>query len=183
MFEKIERFGAKPKSLPLEVRSELIVRLEKGMGSGVLPDEYRNFLEYFGASVMFNSKLVFKGIEASPWANDNLYDDLESLYGLNEFGGEYSVFEAIETYNVDLKNQWIPIGSSSGGNQICLCVYGEMFGQVWFWDHESDPHFDLDNVISGMSFSAKNFTDFIDRLEVDKEDPDITGVVKVDLDF
>lgn len=183
MFDKIEGFGAKPKALPLEVKSELIVRLEKLMGDGALPNEYRSFLEYFGTSVMFNSKLVFKGIAASPWANEKLYDDLESLYGLKEFGGEYSVFEAIETYNNDLKNQWVPIGSSSGGNQICLCVYGRMFGQVWFWDHESDPHFNLDNVISGMSFSAENFTAFIDRLEVDKEDPDITGVVKVNLDF
>lgn len=86
-------------------------------------------------------------------------------------------------YKDDLGNQWLPIASSDGGNQICLCLTGKMVGQVWFWDHEADPLYDKNHVISGLSLAAYDLKDLIFRLEIGKEEPDISGVKKVVLDF
>lgn len=178
--DKLEKFGAEKKSSSQNSKQTSVEKLE--IQTGELPDSYRKFLLHFGGSVVFNVSLIFKAAEPSPWA-DKGYDDLESLYGVEKTRKEITVFEAIDTYKTDFKNQWIPIGASSGGNQICLCLIGHMKGQIWFWDHESEPVFNESTVSQGLSKIAENFNEFIVKLEVDDSEPDITGVVSVDLDF
>ncbi|CAI1527346.1 SMI1 / KNR4 family [Serratia marcescens] len=181
MLKKLEKLGAALSKLSNGVDDPLFKKLENY--SGVLPSEYCDFLVNFSQGAEFDSSIVYKGVEASPWASKDGYDSLEYFYGLSNSEGEGDVFEFIEMYKDDLGNQWLPIASSDGGNQICLCLTGKMVGQIWFWDHEADPLYDENKVISGLSLAAHDLKDFISRLEIDKEEPDISGVKKVVLDF
>jgi hypothetical protein len=75
--------------------------------------------------------MLFSALQPSPWSDEQGTDTLESLYGLAESGKEYTVFEMADTYWNDFRDQWLPIGASSGDNQICLClkeVCRERFG-------------------------------------------------------
>jgi len=181
MLKILESFGAEPYSISLEMKKNLLEKLE--VLTGPLSDDYRNFLLYFGGSVLFNVDLIFKGIQHSVWANSEGYDAIESLYGLEDSGHDYTIFEAIDTYHNEFRDQFIPIGSSSGGNEICLCIHGDMKGQIWFWDHESDPMFDMKTVLSGMTLIENSFQKFINKLKIDDEEPNISGVKNVTLDF
>lgn len=180
MLKKLEKFGAEIAPSSQKHKEDCVQKIENKTGK--LPHAYRKLLLHFGNSIVFNVSLIFKSDEASPWANKG-YNSLESIYGVEESRNDITIFEAIDTYKDQFKNQWIPIGSSSGGNQICLCLKGKMDGQVWFWDHESDPIFNEKVVIQGMTKISENFIDFINKLEVDDEDPGISGVVNVELDF
>ncbi|MDV5358142.1 SMI1/KNR4 family protein [Enterobacter asburiae] len=181
MLRKLESFGAVPASLPKDALRQSVNTLESITTK--LPDNYRDFLLHFGASILFNVTVVFRARQASPWADTKGFDSLESLYGLCKGSNEYTVFEALDTYREDLHDQWLAIGASAGDNQICICLKGALFGQVWYWDHEADPVFNYAEVVSGMTKVANTFEEFIGLLESRDEEVDMSGVVKVDLDF
>lgn len=181
MLKKIESFGAKSVFLKEELLIQSLDFLEKEVGK--LPQSYRNFLLHFGTSVLFDVNVFFKAEQPSPWADDNGYDSLESLYGLNKFKKEYTVFETTEMYKEDFKNQWLPIGASSGDNQIILCLMDNMYGEVWFWDHNQDPLFNKKGYFYGLTRIANSFEDFVAILESFEDENDTSGVLKVDLDF
>lgn len=167
MLNTLEKLGAKVTHLPANKKSELIDDIEKITGR--LPNDYRDFLLYFGSTVKFDFILLFKGIESSPWADSKGFDTIDYFYGLSDKNGGYSLFDAIDTYKNDFKMQWIPIGYSSGGNQICLCIKGIKKGTIWFWDHETDPIFDKDDVISGLTLIAHDFDGLINKLKIEDD--------------
>ncbi|ELY2798225.1 SMI1/KNR4 family protein [Cronobacter dublinensis] len=181
MLRKLESFGVVPSFLQKDVLRQNVNTLESITTK--LPDNYKDFLLHFGASILFNVTVVFRARQASPWADTKGFDSLESLYGLCKGSNEYTVFEALDTYWEDLHGQWLPIGASAGDNQICICLKGALFGQVWCWDHEVDPVFNYAEVVSGMTKVANTFEEFIGLLESRYEKVDMSGVVKVDLDF
>ncbi|ENY3727017.1 TPA: SMI1/KNR4 family protein [Enterobacter kobei] len=181
MLKKLERFGAKPTPLPLDELKKSLKKLETSIGT--IPGSYRTCLLHFGVSVLFDVNVVFKALQPSPWSDEQGNDTLESLYGLAESGKEYTVFEMADTYWNDFRDQWLPIGASSGDNQICLCLKGGMSGEIWFWDHESDPIFNDSAVISGLTKIANSFDEFVDMLTVQDDKIDASGVINVDLDF
>lgn len=84
--------------------------------------------------------------------------------------GMVNIFYGIgEMYdNLDKKNDifddildagFIPIADDPGGNQICLGLTQEHFGDVYFWIHDEDPE-DMGN----MYFLAKGFGKFLEML-------------------
>ncbi|MGY5958277.1 SMI1/KNR4 family protein [Kosakonia sp. BK9b] len=178
---KLEHYGALPVPISFDTLQEHLRALETSTGH--LPADYRAFLCHFGATIVFKENVLFKALQPSPWADDNGYDSLSSLYGLSQSGNEESVFGAAETYRQDTGSQWLAIGASSGDNQICLRLQGALSGQVWYWDHESDPVYGDDVVISGMTKIADSFEAFIMLLEAQAPQADASGVVSVDLDF
>ena len=99
MLKKIERFGAKPASLPSDELIKCLNTLEASIG--LIPESYRAYLLHFGASVLFNINIFFKVLQPSLWSDDQGNDTLESLYGLAESGKEYTVFEMADTYRND----------------------------------------------------------------------------------
>lgn len=181
LLNKLERFGAKSTPLPLDKLKKSLNTLETSIGP--IPENYRAYLLHFGVSVLFDVNIVFKALQPSPWSDEQGNDTLESLYGLAESGKEYTVFEMADTYRNDFRDQWLPIGASSGDNQICLCLKGGMSGEIWFWDHESDPIFNDSVVTSGLMKIANSFDEFVDMLTAQDDKIDASGVVKVDLDF
>ena len=145
--EKNRAFWSETASLPSDERIKCLNTLEASIG--LIPESYRAYLLHFGVSVLFDVNVVFKALQPSPWSDEQGNDTLESLYGLAESGKEYTVLEMAVTYRNDFREQWLPIGASSGDNQICLCLKGGMPGEIWFWDDESDPIFNDSAVTSG----------------------------------
>ncbi|MCF8582489.1 SMI1/KNR4 family protein [Enterobacter ludwigii] len=180
MLKKLEHFGAKSTLLPLDELKKVLNTLEASIGP--IPENYRTYLLHFGVSVLFDVNIVFKALQPSPWSDEQGTDTLESLYSLAESGKEHTVLEMADTHRNDFHDQWLPIGASFVDNQICLCLKGGMSGEIWFWDHESDPIFTDSAVISGLT-KKNSFDEFVDMLTVQEDKINASGVIKVDLHF
>ncbi|MCC8399133.1 MAG: SMI1/KNR4 family protein [Rickettsia endosymbiont of Platyusa sonomae] len=50
----------------------------------------------------------------------------------------YDIFYRIEVRDNRIPKELIPIAGDSFGNEICLCIQGENYGKVYFWDHENE---------------------------------------------
>lgn len=167
MLGKIRSLGVKFSPIETKERNKLLSYLEKLTGG--LSKDYHDFLLHYGSNVRFDNMVSFRSIEPSPWADDKGLDDIEYFYGLSNTIVGYNIFEAIYTYKNDLKMKFIPIGFSSGGNQICICNKGRREGTIWFWDHNVDPIFDEEKIISGLTLVANDFNNFIDSLIIDDD--------------
>ncbi|WP_418895875.1 SMI1/KNR4 family protein [Sporosarcina cyprini] len=114
-----------------------------------LPTYYRNFLlAYNGGypnpgtykiSVELGESIlnIFYGI-------GNMYDNLEK---------KLDIFDEI------LELGFIPIADDLFGNQICIGISEEYFGQIFHWAHDEE-HDGMEN----MYFLSNNFNDFLDVL-------------------
>ncbi|WP_193017284.1 SMI1/KNR4 family protein [Proteus sp. FME41] len=165
MIYKLKSLKVRFTSIEVSKKITLLENLERI--TGVLPKDYHDFLLYFGSNVKFDAIVIFKGIESSPWADDKGFDTIDYFYGLNNINNEYTIFEMIETYKNDLEMKLIPIGFSSGGNQICICTQRNMKGTIWFWDHEEFSLFKNEQIVSGLTLVAHDFKEFIDKLEIE----------------
>lgn len=152
-------------SIDVSKKVTLLENLERIIG--VLPKDYHDFLLYFGSNIKFDAIVIFKGIKSSPWTDEKGLDTIDYFYGLDNINKGYTIFEMIETYKNDLEMKLIPMGFSSGGNQICICNQGNIKGTIWFWDHEKLPSFNNEQIASGLTLVANNFKDFIDKLEIE----------------
>lgn len=55
---------------------------------------------------------------------------------------------------------FVPIADDSGGNQICIGVSKENFGDLYFWEHELGNENELDNLF----FISSSFQLFLHSL-------------------
>lgn len=164
MISKLKSLKVRFTSIEVNQTITLLENLE--IITGTLPKDYHDFLLCFGSNVIFDEIIIFKGIESSPWADNKGFDTIDYFYGLNNIYDDYTIFEMIKTYKHDLKMELIPIGFSSGGNQICICTQGNKKGSIWFWDHEETPIFN-NEIISGLTLVAYKFKEFINILEIE----------------
>lgn len=164
MISKLKSLKVRFTSIEVNKTITLLENLERI--TGTLPKDYHDFLLYFGSNVKFDEIIIFKGIESSPWADNKGFDTIDYFYGLNNINDDYTIFEMIKTYKNDLKMELIPIGFSSGGNQICICTQGNKKGSIWFWDHEETPIFN-NEIISGLTLVSYKFKEFINKLEIE----------------
>jgi len=131
----VEGFGFRrseraPWSPPVESDFQ---RLEAALGRA-LPDEYRYFLQRYGAAILGNDdfEVAVAIAEPCPWGERTRP---EYFYPLGE-GHPNGIEEQLLTYAGRAPGGVIPIVPDAGGNQVCLDVAGEFPGSVWFWDHE-----------------------------------------------
>ncbi len=130
-----------------------------------LPAAYVKMLRTFETAVRFKNEVVFTPIEPSGWAGDDGKLSVDEFYGPKR--GSSGLLENIKTFEGNVPDSVIPIGDSSGGNQICLGIRKPTKGKVYFWDHESE--FDEADPLNGLSLIADSFRDFINKLEVEPE--------------
>ncbi len=92
------------------------------------------------------------------------------------FGILYGVADTHQFRHLDLGRSWrdtrdsmpddiYPIGGDPGGNFICMCLQGEHYGTIYFYDHEEhnedeNGQLNYDNLYP----IAKNFAVFIASL-------------------
>jgi hypothetical protein len=170
----LSRLNPSTLSRPVKDPARALAEIEL-LSGGLLPSDYRQFLEQFGAPVMFGTGSIFEGREKTPWARDDRTDTLLVLYGLS--GGEDSIKSNIKTYDTRMPAGFIPVGSSPAGNQICLYVHtGSRRGRVYYWDHENEVEISGDEGdYANIYLIANSFAEFMDRLRSQPE-PDIENI-------
>ncbi len=135
------------------VCSEKIEFIEKKLGI-ILPLEYKAFLE------SYNGGYPVPDVFDIPKINDSSIVDRFFGIDLNQ----YSNLETfIENYRNKIPKYFIPIARDPGGNLIVICLIGDQYGAIFFWDHE----FETDNEkpdMSNLFFIAGGFGEFIENL-------------------
>jgi hypothetical protein len=126
------------------------------------PEEYRLFLLDYGCAMLLGPDVVYRPLESSPFADENGRQDVGLLYGPIE-----------GTSGLRLNNQWlcnqipphvITIGDQCFGDQVCLAIVGPDRGKVFYWYHEDPDELRIYLI-------ARSFSEFIDMLEIDPDQP------------
>lgn len=141
-----------------------------------VPEDYLEFLSAFPLTGVFDKRVIFSGIQASPWAA-NGKEVLEVLYG-HCSDKNNDLTKVREQYMAQLPAYFLVVGQVTGANLICLDMRSASFGHVYIWDHE---HLGDDQM--GFYLAAKSFDAFFKSLRL--EDDDLPGggpkLVKMDL--
>lgn len=114
-----------------------------------LPKDYRDFL------------LEYNGGYPSPCIYNISTEQGESI--LNIFYGIGGIDYDLE-YNFDILDEileigFIPIADDPGGNQICIGINKEYYGQIFHWVHDEEH-----NEMESMYFLSNNFNEFLESL-------------------
>ncbi|MCM3539100.1 MULTISPECIES: SMI1/KNR4 family protein [Priestia] len=120
------------------------------------PDSYREFLlnyngGYVNPDVFYISSEEGKSVVNVFYGIGNMYNNLEK---------KFDFFEDI------LDIGFIPIASDPGGNQICLGISEEFYGEIYFCNHEQET----DKSMENMSFLAIDIDEFLDNLYEDNDE-------------
>lgn len=73
----------------------------------------------------------------------------------------FDVRRELNSHKNQMPNKCIPIASTVFGDKIILCLTGEIYGQIFHWDHENQNEEDL---MVNMYFISSTFKDFINEL-------------------
>jgi cell wall assembly regulator SMI1 len=132
------------------VTEEQILLLEEKLSSP-LPQDYRGFLLAFnGGSPTPNVFFI------SPAQQES---NLSILFGIT-LKKAYDLWtNALDAYE-DMDRTVLPIGEDPGGNQIYMSLHPDMYGHIFFRDHEL-PVSDCPYLI------ATSFTDLLEMLHED----------------
>lgn len=175
---KLKSIGITPKSL--EKHSESEVKAIEQKYNIILPDEYKIFLMDFG-EVAFENDVNYSPAKDYPWTTNESNEKIVNFYGLES--NQFSLQKAIETYIERMPSSVIPIAECPNGNQICICVCGQNYGEIYLWDHEQEleafkmlyPDKDypsIDEYWDNLYFTAQSFLDFINSFYIaDTETP------------
>jgi len=136
-----------------KLHEEDILDLEHRLGHSIPADYKRFLLDYNGGSPQQNCHEVqnTEGTNiGSAIAIRWFYsiggpEDLSSVF---LFGGitereirkVYSIEWNYSTFRERIPKNFLPIGCDSGGNQICISLYGEDEGNIWYWDHDAETY-------------------------------------------
>ncbi|MCY8087239.1 SMI1/KNR4 family protein [Bacillus sonorensis] len=122
-----------------------------------LPEDYKQFLLKYGASMISDDGVYYKSLEKDTWSEDE-FQVVEFFYGLEETELDLDIQDKIDTYAERFPEGIIPIASSPFGNEICLQAKGDDTGKIYFWDHE------YRSTEGDFFLAANSFTDFIKSL-------------------
>ncbi len=141
-----------------------------------VPHDYQEFLSNFPLTGIFNKKVVFSGIETSPWAA-NGQEVLEVLYGCCT-NKSNDLMKVREQYLAQVPAHFLVIGQVTGANLICLDMNPVSLGYVYLWDHEH-----LGDDLDGFYLVAKSFVGFVESLQLgdDRLAEGSPRLVKMDL--
>jgi hypothetical protein len=134
---------------------DLLLNFETQVGVN-LPEDYRKFL------------LNYNGGRPIPdffWIEDQKDGScVYEFYGLYSEIGPYSINYYYGNDLYGIPSSMIPIADDGTGNNICMGVYSDNLGEIFFLDHELHPFHDANSMI-GISKIADSFTDFLRNLE------------------
>lgn len=117
-----------------------------------LPEEYRNFL------------LDSNG--GAPYPNRNLEPNtiVVYLFGMHNVEFYASLYKQIEMFMGRLPLSTFPIGSDPFGNLFIMSAHPDIYGHIYFWDHEGEPESQDGHYTENCTFVAYSFIDFINNL-------------------
>ena len=121
-----------------------------------LPRGYRRFcLEYNGGRPEPNCFVC------SPSGEGSL---VQCFYRFNSSNNYDDMLWSIRIFKERMPQSYLPIGCDPFGNQICLVVKGQNYGQVFFWDHEFETDDGCEPTEENLTRIASDFDAFLDSL-------------------
>ena len=140
----------------------LVADFEASLGCK-LPEDYREFLVSCNGGHV-GGALWFKG----PTPDGQTADA-----GVHHVGGfrkenYLSMNWRRECYEGRIPNALLWIMDDPFGNAICLGIFGDSRGKVYFWDHENEPEDDWDGSIEtagNIQLLANGFVEFVAGLK------------------
>jgi hypothetical protein len=174
-FEKIEvKLSALGVTKKLFNDSEDLDSIEQQYGFR-LPSEYRKFLLEYGR-IDFPTGISYLLKERVPEvARLGDFYDLQS-------DGFNNLRKNIDTYRGRMAFNIIPIADCPGGDLICIGVIKEVYGRIFFWDHNQEKFDPSENELwSNVYLVSDSFLGFILSLQKIEESttPRDLGIVKV----
>lgn len=114
-----------------------------------LPKDYREFLlEYNGG---YPNPGVYKISDELGESILNVFYGIGSMY--DNLEKKFDIFDEI------LEIGFIPIADDPSGNQICIGLSKEYFGEIFHWLHDEEY-----NEMDNMYFLAKKLNEFLKSL-------------------
>jgi hypothetical protein len=119
-----------------------------------LPLQYREFLEnYNGGQPKPNGFWITKNQDGS---------EIHQLYGLHDGPTWYSI-DCKDRYGIP--EGLLSIGDDGIGNSICIGLFGDKRGTIYFIDHELSSGVAIDSM-TGVTKIADSFSQFLATLQV-----------------
>lgn len=89
---------------------------------------------------------------------------MQYFYGFNSANNSDDMVWNYKMFKGRMPKFYLPIGCDPGGNQICLAVKGQNYGQVFFWDHEFEADDGCEPTEENLTRIASSFDAFLDSL-------------------
>jgi SMI1 / KNR4 family (SUKH-1) len=125
-----------------------------------LPSDYHNWILASNGGIPSGSNNFIH--------RDRFDPPLRSSVGVQWFLSLDEIADARKTYGHRIESDLIPIAEDGDGNLVCIALFGEERGRVFFWDHELEPAaFELlgeTSYISNVTKIADDFSDFLNKL-------------------
>lgn len=143
------------------LNEEDIVQLERELGYAI-PSDYARFLLAYNGGVPEPNCHDVQGTEGTSIGE---FVDIFVFYSVANVSGEvqesYCIKSNWSVYRGRIPQNLFPIGEDGGGNQICISLYGEDKGSIWYWDHEAEK---IPPDYSNCYKVADNFQALLDNL-------------------
>lgn len=98
-----------------------------------LPLDYKDFLIKYGP-LNYDA-----AIHLIPSLSKNTFDEPLSLINFYGFSpGTSNLLTIMKRYRDRIPEDMIPIAECPGGNQICIGTGNEVFGKIYYWDHDKE---------------------------------------------
>lgn len=124
-----------------------------------LPDDYRAFLlEHNGGTAV---PALFDVVTVE---GDETTTVVDRFYSVGAGAGTpWDLATNISFYweNERIPEWVVPIAADIAGNLVCLSVSDDDYGQVFFWDHETELEYELDENQAPL---AESFSAFLEML-------------------
>ena len=144
---------------------EQFKKIEEQIGA-TLPADYASFLVEYGGSA-FGSEagyVAFPILEEYPRGKQGFVDVFCGIIP----GDCYDIIDNYLTYKGRMPFNLLPIADDPMGNAICLAIYGEDEGKVYFWYHEEEDVVDegIEPSRDNLYLVAHSFEEFINSLYI-----------------
>ena len=150
---------------------EQFKKVEEQIGV-TLPADYASFLVEYGGTTLDGGDeyVAFPYLEEYPRGKIGL---LNVFFGIIP-GNGYDIVDNYLAYKGRMPFNLLPIANDPGGNVICLAIYGEDEGKVYFWDHEEEDVVDegIEPSRDNLYLVAHSFEEFINSLYIWKYEDD-----------
>lgn len=144
MIQEKNRFGILSENELIDFEKENSIKL---------PEDYRLFL------------LEFNGGAPNPNRVKNPDTIVSYLLGMHNQDYFASLYKHIDMFKRRLPLSTFPIATDPFGNLFIMSVHPDVYGYIYFWDHEGEPEYQDGNYVDNCYFVAYSFNEFIDNLQ------------------
>ncbi|MDT8715885.1 SMI1/KNR4 family protein [Clostridium sp. 19966] len=162
------------------LNTDYLNSMEKNYGFS-FPAEYEDFLKKYNGGRPENNIVKLNNEEIESLCVNYFFG-----VGINSVD---DIFSSINTFNGRIPKGCVPIARVEGGDIICININKDMYGHIYYWDHEKEIQFEFNEIaITDLIHLAESFNKFINIIEpYNVKDEDLSGYkvksVWIDHDF